>query len=96
MSSTIAFASAKGNKPAKEPLPAMWKATWIVQHLRSTPAASSNFADMPVPALAPIIGNPLLDLVLCKVTVAKIVGNWLALSPPWKRTTSTPYYYGIW
>lgn len=58
ISSTTAFASAKGNRPAKEPLPAIRKRPELYNTIRSTPPASSNFAEIPVPAPAPIMGNP--------------------------------------
>ena len=60
MSTTTAFASAKGNRPAKEPLPAIRKRPELYKTIKSTPPTSSNFADMPVPAPAPIMGLPAL------------------------------------
>jgi hypothetical protein len=59
MSITLAVASAKSNKPAKEPLPAMRKRPELYTTIKSTLPASSNFVDMPVPGPAPIIGNHL-------------------------------------
>lgn len=70
ISSTIAFASAKGNKPANEPLPAIRKRPELYRTIKSTPPTSSNLADMPVPAPAPIIGLPSL---ICSLSCSRIV-----------------------
>ena len=59
MSRTTALASEKGNNPANEPLPAIRKRPELYNTIRSTPPASSNLADIPVQAPAPIIGIPL-------------------------------------
>ena len=62
ISRTIAFASAKGNRPAREPLPAIRKRPELYKTIRSTPPASSNFADIPVPAPAPTMGSDMSEI----------------------------------
>jgi hypothetical protein len=75
----MAFASANGKSPASEPLPAIRNLPELYTTIRSTPPASSNFADMPVPAPAPITGIPSLmccfslfsiDIVFCNVSAS--------------------------
>ena len=82
MSSTIAFASAKAISQLRSPFrpcESDLNCTTLKDQHHQPP---QTFADMPAPALVPVIGIPVLGLVLCKVTVVKIVVNWLALSPP--------------
>ena len=58
ISSTTAFASLKGIRPAKDPRPAIRKRPELYITMRSAPPSSSNFAEIPVPAPAPIMGIP--------------------------------------
>src|SRR5688572_4145629 len=45
-------------RPERLPRPAMRKRPELYMMMRSTPPRSENFAEMPVPAPAPMIGSP--------------------------------------
>ena len=58
LSSITVFASLKGSRPASEPWPPMRKRPELYTTIRSAPPSSSNLAEMPVPAPAPMMGWP--------------------------------------
>jgi len=60
MSRTTTLTSAKGNNQANEPLTAIRKRPKLYKTIISTPPASSDLADIPVPAPAPNIEIPYL------------------------------------